>query len=573
MLLSIRINNFKKFKDTGEIPLNRNVVFIGPNNSGKTTALQALTLWQYSINKWLEKRGEKSKARIKSGVAINRKDLLTIPVSSARFLWNDLILKSNKGQSKVTIEIILKGITDDKLWQCGMSFDYFGDEVIYCKPIDFQDNIIITEPEILKSIKIAYLPPMSGLSSREDKLMFASIQARIGQGNTADVLRNLCYYLRYPEYHSQQPEDITPEDNWKYFTQIVKDFFGITLLEPSLNERGEIEMYYRDENGNTLELPVAGRGQQQIMLLLTLLLSNPNTVLLLDEPDAHLEILRQKQVYKLITEIAAEKGSQIIAASHSEIILNEAAERDIVIAFLGKPHQINDKGSQLMKSLTSIGFEQYYQAEQKKWVLYLEGSTDLAILKKFASVLNHPVQKYLETAYVYYVATNIPNKAREHFFGLKEAVPDLKGIAIFDKIDASLQKGDLIELCWEKREIENYFFKPEIIEKYIVGKPTDNLFEASERDKRNRLIKKAIQSIIPPIAMDNPEDEYWYERKASEEMERIFKEYSKLMNIPNIINKGSFWELLNFIEKNEIDKEVIQKLDAILKVSESKGIE
>jgi len=233
MLLSLRINNFKKFKDTGEIPLNKNVVFIGPNNSGKTTALQALTLWQYGITKWLEKRGEKSKARTKTGVAINRKDLLTIPVSSARYLWNDLNLKSNKGQNKVTIEITLKGITRDKHWHCGMSFDYFGDEVIYCKPVDFKDNIIITEPDILKSIKIAYLPPMSGLSSREDKLMPASIMSRIGQGNTADVLRNLCYYLRYPEYHSQQLNNIEPGNNWNRFTQIVNHFFGISLAEPS----------------------------------------------------------------------------------------------------------------------------------------------------------------------------------------------------------------------------------------------------------------------------------------------------------------------------------------------------
>ncbi len=330
-------------------------------------------------------------------------------------------------------------------------------------------------------------------------------------------------------------------------------------------------MYYKDEQGNLLELPSAARGQQQIMLLLTLLLTNPETILLLDEPDAHLEILRQKQVYKLITELAAEKGSQIIAASHSEVILNEAAERDTVIAFLGKPHQINDKGSQLLKSLTSIGFEQYYQAEQKRWVLYLEGSTDLAILKKFASVLNHPVNKYLETAYVHYVSTNIPTKAREHFFGLKEAVQDLQGIAIFDRVDVPLQKGELTELCWKKREIENYFFKPAIIEKYIVGKPTDNLFEASARDKRKIIINQAINSIIPPIAMNNPDDEYWSERKASEEMERIFKEYSRLMNIPNIINKGNYWELLNFIDPNEIEKEVIQKLDAILKIAKKEN--
>jgi ABC-type cobalamin/Fe3+-siderophores transport system ATPase subunit len=42
-------------------------------------------------------------------------------------------------------------------------------------------------------------------------------------------------------------------------------------------------------------------------------------LLLLDEPDTHLEILRQRDIYNLITEVAASTGSQIIAASHSEV--------------------------------------------------------------------------------------------------------------------------------------------------------------------------------------------------------------------------------------------------------------
>ena len=44
MLLKLKIENFKRF-DNVEIELGDAVVFIGPNNSGKTTALQALTLW------------------------------------------------------------------------------------------------------------------------------------------------------------------------------------------------------------------------------------------------------------------------------------------------------------------------------------------------------------------------------------------------------------------------------------------------------------------------------------------------------------------------------------------------
>lgn len=45
MLTRIHIGNFKRFEEV-EFELGQNVVFIGPNNSGKTSALQALALWQ-----------------------------------------------------------------------------------------------------------------------------------------------------------------------------------------------------------------------------------------------------------------------------------------------------------------------------------------------------------------------------------------------------------------------------------------------------------------------------------------------------------------------------------------------
>ena len=44
-----------------------------------------------------------------------------------------------------------------------------------------------------------------------------------------------------------------------------------------------------------------------------------------------------------------EHDSQIVAASHSEVILNEAADRDVVIAFLGSPHRIDDRGQPTFK--------------------------------------------------------------------------------------------------------------------------------------------------------------------------------------------------------------------------------
>jgi len=50
MLTKLRIQNFKQF-DEVEIELGPIMVLVGPNNSGKTTALQALTLWYAAVKR------------------------------------------------------------------------------------------------------------------------------------------------------------------------------------------------------------------------------------------------------------------------------------------------------------------------------------------------------------------------------------------------------------------------------------------------------------------------------------------------------------------------------------------
>ncbi|MCL6450344.1 MAG: ATP-binding protein [Acetobacteraceae bacterium] len=50
MLTRLRIRNFKRFSEA-DIELGKSVVLIGPNNCGKTTVLQALTLWDVGLKR------------------------------------------------------------------------------------------------------------------------------------------------------------------------------------------------------------------------------------------------------------------------------------------------------------------------------------------------------------------------------------------------------------------------------------------------------------------------------------------------------------------------------------------
>jgi AAA15 family ATPase/GTPase len=575
MITAIKIKNFKVLNDTGWIPVNGNVVFIGPNNSGKTTGLQALALWNHGLQKWIEKR-KTSKAEIRTGAVINRKDLFAIPVSNSKHIWTDLFThlsdRDESGKIKGTrfnnIEIVVKGIEKNKEWMCGLEFRYDSEETIYVKPLQgMENNISDTDIEYYKTINIAFLPPMSGLKLEEEKLLFATVEYRMGEGRTAEVLGNLCYQVLNPENEMLKKNRI-PKEDWKFLKEKMKKLFLVELLEPELDNKGLLKLKYIDTKGNELEISSAGRGMQQILLLMAYILIKPNCIILLDEPDAHLEILKQEQVYELISEMAQLKESQLLIASHSEVVLRKAVNvNDNVLAFYPhskKPKFINDRGFELLKSLRTIGVEDYYLADQMGWLLYIEGATDLLILKKFAEKLSHPVLSYFENCFYKTINSNDPADARKHFSGLTDAKSDLIGIAIYDRIDNPLNvlKG-LSETAWEKNEIENYFFNQNVFKSWAKGKVLQDLFGPAESQQREEAMLQALDDVLPGAAKRDKKDYYWKEVKASHEIEKILRAFYKYLNQPGDTSKGKFFELVNFIETDEIEKEVSKKLDFI----------
>ena len=72
------------------------MVFIGPDNSGKTTALQALAFWDIGLKRWNEKRKGRTSPEKRPGVTINRKDLTTLPVPNAKLLRRELGVRDVK---------------------------------------------------------------------------------------------------------------------------------------------------------------------------------------------------------------------------------------------------------------------------------------------------------------------------------------------------------------------------------------------------------------------------------------------------------------------------------------------
>ncbi len=559
MLTRLTVSNFKRFEEV-VIDLDSPVLFIGPNNSGKTTALQALALWDLGIRRWREKRQGKGAPEKRPGVAISHRDLVTSPAPDAKHLWRNLRVRNirrvdgKQRTENIRIEIVVEGRDSGKAWTAGLEFDFANEETFHCRPLRVEGGGRMPIPEAVGAVRLAYLPPMSGLATSELRLEPGGVQVRLGEGRTAEVLRNLCLLV-----HQERPEE------WSHLVTDIEESFGARLDPPHhLPERGEIAMSYR-EGGVRFDITSAGRGLQQTTLLLAHLALNPGAVLILDEPDAHLEVVRQRGIYELLIRTAERSGSQIIAASHSEVLLQEAAGRDAIVAFVGSPHRIENT-SQVMKALRDIGYGDYERARQAGCVVYVEGTTDLPVLRAFAKRLDHQrALQALDKSFVRAVG-NRPTKALEHYDGLREAHPELRACAIFDRLEHGLPNMHGVPATtWRRREIENYLSSEETLLAWAEAPPPGppTLFTESTRKRRHEAMKKAILEVRTAASVLRPglapED-----AKASEDfLEPVFERFFRSLGQSDRMPKRRFHELVLYIPDADLDSEISEKLNLI----------
>jgi len=587
----LKIQNFKVFGQPITIELDQPSVLIGPNNSGKTTVIQALALWHLGITKWYQERFNSSNS---SSIGLNRLDIPQVPVLHTKYFWQKLSLKKNK--SPITMSITVGVEFKSHIEECCLNFKYFSSEVIY-----FQlDEKTVKNQELLKylnQLKIEMLYPMAGIATEEPLLQQGRINVLIGEGKTSEVLRNFCYQV-------VENDDNNQTNDWQEITQLMKRLFQIDLKKPTyLSARGSIELKYTTPliKKNGLDIAVAGRGQQQVLLLISYLFVHKNTVLLLDEPDAHLEILRQRQILTVLNYLADKNDNQIIMATHSSVILENAIDSNLVMLIDGEAMNMAKKPI-IKKALQDFGLEHYYKAKISNAILYIEGSTDIEMLKALAELLNHPAKELLtDKLNCYYIKDSEPDASfdkdidkatsyyrshKEHFYALKASVPTLTGIALFDgdnRRKSDEISDDLATVYWKKYELENYFIMPQVIEEFVKAYYAKQFIASSTVQRNLALLKEAInQTILEDILNNDAQAVAAYlkldkalqrqlfinnanNKKLSEFLEHVLQKFSDLNHKPRLLNKGRYYELIPFLPKSAVDSEVTEKLDLLVK--------
>lgn len=583
LLHYLEIENFKRFGEKQRIELDHPAVLIGPNNCGKTSAIQALALWSQAIKTWYDVRRD-STAKERTATALNRLNIVAVPVQRTRFFWHNTNVRAGTKDIALVISVGIE--FRGEVIALPMRFRNQGDELVYCSP----DESVAGNLEFLQyaaQISVELLYPMSGLETEEPILQPGRIDVLLGQGQTAQVLRNLCLMVAKN----------TPGD-WAEIVKLIKRLFNVTLETPQETTRGAIEMRYRQPGvREALDVSSSGRGFQQMLLIFAYLYSHKRSVLLVDEPDAHLEILRQKQVYVLLRDIAAQNQSQVVMVSHSEVILDEALDNNLTLLMDGKADDLARKAD-IRNSLKHFGAEHYIKARERGYVLYVEGGTDVDMLRALAEHLHHPVAAvWDERINSFYVQNNYPDKSldselerveggfgvtpREHFRGLCNLLPDLKGLAILDNDGRDRQgsvEGSLHLTYWRRYEAENYFVTPEVLRRYALSHYAEmELFGGHQLEIDEVLDALLLEQVFDGIVADwqawrnSPPEAVrivWEAKtqriKLSTLAEEFFRRLALRLGGSMLLKKGELHRLVSTVDAHAVPQEVNEKLDLLL---------
>lgn len=544
MIRSVTIRRFKRFEEL-TFELNGNhVVLAGPNNMGKTTILQAIASWTLAFNRWKELNDFQRHRGYYAKAPIARQAFSAVPLRQFDLMWTNRDYTGN-----LEIEI-----SSTEGWAVNMEFAADSTEQIIVRPSR------TIEPALLKEAQLesVFVPAMTGLSKEEPLYARSETVADLlGQAKPGDVLRNLLHQANQSE------------KAWNALCASIDKLFGYQLVPPDATGAYIISEYQAGSAGPQFDISSAGSGFQQVLMLLTFLNTRPATVLLLDEPDAHLHVILQDSIYGELRAVAERQKSQLVIATHSEVIINSVEPRELwVIMQFARPMAEDSDKSKLIKSLRVLSNTDIMLALEAKGILYLEGRTDLEILRAWAQVLDHRASKLLK--HIFWKSTVWEPrlgadgvKAKDHYDALSLVRDDLPGLIIIDgdahpKINSSEISGEgLQRLRWHRYEIESYLLHPEALKRFVEQKVGSEAAKPHLED-----LQQHFQDTYPPVFLKDPfaDIPYLKNTKARTDLLPPALDAAGLPGFPYM----RYHEIAAIMKPEEIHPEIIEKLDQIM---------
>jgi hypothetical protein len=207
-------------------------------------------------------------------------------------------------------------------------------------------------------------------------------------------------------------------------------------------------------------------------------------------------------------------------------------------------------------------------ADTAPGVLYTEGHADLAILREWARILDHPVRDYLARR-VFWKPTVLEHRPGaegipegDHYEALELVRPDVPGLVIVDG-DASpnvkatpIIGSGLQRVRWHRYEIGSYLVHPAALERYVIQQVGGAAAAAHVAD-----LKHYLADNLPPAVLTDPLGDHPYLRNTMARTEIIEPalEAAGLHGLPYT----RYHEVAALMRPEEIHPEVRAKLEAI----------
>ena len=533
MIREVETRHFRNLRD-GVFRITSPMVIAGPNNSGKTSLLRAISLWAELMTRWIDGAG--SPVREDDGnYPLQRTQLAniaSIPVANGDHLWTG---KKVEDPIRITLR------TDE--WRITLEIVHLYSEFLGFRPAaDVEDSAL----DALRSrpLRAVDLSPVSGLEVREPPLRADAVPAYLALNQAGSILRTIV---------REVSED---ERKWGILTAEARKLFGWELQRPSVNAVS-VQVGYREAgSAPTYELECAGSGALQILLMHATLLRFEGAVVLLDEPDAHLHPWLVEVAERGLRQFAVDSGAQLIAATHSRSLIGAAEPNELfvmvdgrlVVAGVGAAGCAEQVGDLLDPE--DIAF-----AAAAVGILYVERRTDIEILRAWAERLEHPALGFLERPFWKSYAPGSHPRPAQHYRLLRGVLSsDLPGVVLRrndrESHRKSAKRNGLLSLFWTRYQVENYLLHPQAVVRFVTNEES-----AVAAEKADRVLRDGL---APPMYR-SPLEDHSYHRS----MRGRGTLSTALEGMERPPSQREYWRIAAVMTPEEIHPEVVEKLDAI----------
>lgn len=468
MIRRLTLRNFKSI-DEQTYDFTQFDLLVGRNNSGKSTILQALAIWQFCVDTF-----QRSRRSGKTGIQIILPNFTALPLPEFNLLWKAKtdrrypVRDGKRAQEFVLISILVEWRDGAGVEQrLGVDLRYDSPQTLYAIPVDGWSHF----KEIEASLpRVAYVPPFSGLEPEERSLDDGPIRQQVGKAQPGSVLRNLLLRV-CPDVRGNDgklPRGHKPPEAWTELADVVERWFGVRLIEPKYDAQRDvhIKVEYHQPGGKDYDVIAGGSGFHQVLTLLAFLYGYQPTTILLDEPDAHLHVNLQREILDFFKRKAQERGIQFLIATHAEEFARGVDAGQIVSLLSREPIRVQST-TDIVRALADVSNEEIVRLQASPYILYVEGESDERILRAwcgragYEAVLERLVFKAMGGGN----KKDMKEDADRHFSALGQIIPGVSRLMLFDydsSDDAFHPKPDNATLVeWKRRNIENYLLVPD----------------------------------------------------------------------------------------------------------------